>query len=411
MSAWIFLKTFSDLCLYFSALSAFPSLFFHSFSYIWSIGLCCFGVGMASVLAYRGKLGLRYLGMLPIVFSLVLVSSLLDFLILVPPVFYAAAVIVQGQFSVEYGDYRAFFVRSISIWAVSYTIVSLYCAVEAILLLQEMSLNYVEPFWYGLLYAVSGVILLRFLRMGDDSHSGERKMNTAQTVAVMCGTGVVLFGAVMAERYLQKLDTSVLQELWIGLFSVLMVPVHALVELIVMLLPDYDEGFNEHWNTEPTSTTPTIEIPPTEEGMPQPVQPVEEIFPWWLVILILGALTLLLIVMIRRFVAKRNTLRSGEQIETIQPPPKREREKRRSNRNKIRHYYREYLRGQRRMGTLLRSDQTSLDILRISSEDTDIQAATQLREMYLYARYDLQGQISREQAETAKMALKKSRVQ
>ena len=78
-----------------------------------------------------------------------------------------------------------------------------------------------------------------------------------------------------------------------------------------------------------------------------------------------------------------------------------------SNRGKLRRFYREFLRTERRRGAKLRTNQTSEDILRKISSDTDRQAASELRRLYIGARYDLSREVSDDQVKAAKAALKK----
>ena len=61
MSIWMFVKTFGDICLYFSVVSAFPKLFPYEFSFLWPTLLCAVSVAMADMLGNRGLLRLRFL--------------------------------------------------------------------------------------------------------------------------------------------------------------------------------------------------------------------------------------------------------------------------------------------------------------------------------------------------------------
>ena len=85
------------------------------------------------------------------------------------------------------------------------------------------------------------------------------------------------------------------------------------------------------------------------------------------------------------------------------------RDSRRSNRGKVRHYYREFLKMENRRGLKLQKHYTTEDILLRISGDTDREGAAELREFYLLARYDERNDITPEQAEAAKLALRRSR--
>lgn len=405
MILWMFLKSLGDLCLYFSIIGAFPGLFSHSFSYLWPVMACGFGILVSTALSLVGKGSLRFLGLVFCLAPFLLVKDLMDVLVLVLPVSYCVMVVWRGQLSLDYAQYRSFFLRSILLWAVFFGIVSLFCAFESVLLLKETTLDYRVPFQYGLLYCISAVLLMRTLRLGADEQGS--RMNRLTNGAFLGGTGVILVGAVVLEKYLQSQDTSVYQELFLKVSAAIMVPVYWLINRIVEMFPEYDKKFDELWDPTETGTGAGQAAPPTELP-PAPVEPVEVPFPWWLVALILAVAAVILLVMTKVYARRKVILKSDETSELLRPQKKTRKDSRKSNRSKVRQLYREFLRHQRSRGVKLRKDQTSLDILERISQDTDPEAARQLREIYLQARYDTAGEVSRRQLEEGKKTLKKS---
>lgn len=404
MSMWMFLKSFGDLCLYFGVLGAFPGLFTHSFAFLWPVLLCSFGVWVASSLSLNGKSAFRYLGLALCCTPLVLVATVMDFLVLILPIGYCAGVILRQQLSVDYAEYRLFFLRAMGLYGLFFLVVSLYTAFETMLLLKEMTLNYQVPFQYGLLYGISAVLLLRMLRLGRDVQGVNRIYN----VLFMGGTAVVLVGAVFLERYLRELDTSVYQELFIKVSSSLVVPLFWLFDRVKQILPEIDGEIPETVESSQPSGTGTVQVPPTAEPAPQPLPPEEMGFPWWIVVLILMMMAVILGVMLRMYAKRKAAVRSAETVESLRPEKKREILSRRSNRSRVRQLYREFLKHQRSRGVRLRTDHTSRDILDQISADTDPDGASQLRQVYLKARYDTAHKVSKEQLEEGKEALKKS---
>ena len=79
----------------------------------------------------------------------------------------------------------------------------------------------------------------------------------------------------------------------------------------------------------------------------------------------------------------------------------------RSNREKVRQTYRKFLAHERTGGLKLKKSYTTADILSRISPSTDRAAAAKLREIYLLARYDEEGEITRSQADAAREALKR----
>lgn len=408
MSILMCLKLFGDLCLYFSVVGAFPSLFFHSFSLLWPAVLCGVGTGMAAFASERGKDRLRFLGLLLPASAFLLCGSWMDLLILLPAVIYTGAVIIRGSLALEYYGQRQFFLRSLVAWAIFFVVICLLQHFESMTLVvpRALTFDYGTALVYGLLYGGAQVVLLLRLRMGEEEAQAG-KLHGAQMAGVLTATGGFLLAAVGLERLLLERGTSLLGQLvkvgW-TLFSLL-------TELIGLLFKgeqkELEELLEERQPTDPTFATNPF---PTGEGTAPVVEESKEIaFPWWLAVFILLALLAVLLYMLKTFHTACGGGHTEEKIQALSPQDREEKEVRRTNREKVRRSYRAFLKAEKRKGLKLRTDQTSEDILHSLGENTDRQAAAQLRQVYLRARYDEQHPVTQEQVKEARSAMRKTR--
>lgn len=405
MSSWVFLKAFGDACLYFSVIGALPSLFVHQVSFFLPALLCGFGPAVAAMLYDRGKGELRYLGLLFPLLSLVLVRCVMDALILIPALIYCTMVTRQCDFSLDYYSFREAFMRTLSIWVPVFAVVAVFHGLESNLGAKTPILNAMEPLRYGALYAVSGVLLCRLLRIGEENR-GQR--NPARTALLMGGAGAAVAAFVAAERFLQNHATS-LVELIIYFFTVVIgLPVHLVSLLFNWIMSMVDEGYKQivKESSEQLENSIVAAPLPTEELTEEVAQQTEAGFPWWLAILVLAALVVLLVFLMKMFRAGGSVSHSNEVRGKVAEPERKGKQERRSNRGKVRHYYRRFLKAEKKRGAKLRPSQTSADILKAVSPDTDADTAARLREVYLSARYDETREITREQVDAAKNALK-----
>jgi hypothetical protein len=151
-------------------------------------------------------------------------------------------------------------------------------------------------------------------------------------------------------------------------------------------------------------TPPPLEsVPP---AAPEP-QPVESTFPW-IALVVTVAVVVVLVLMLRTFQSSGGKAVSQHTEEALETGTTR-RKDRSSNRSKLRRCYREFLRYERKRGLTLRRYHTSLDVQKRLTADTDPQAASQLRQLYLSARYDPHREVTAEQVRQARAALKKIR--
>ena len=253
-----------------------------------------------------------------------------------------------------------------------------------------------------------GVLLLRQLRMGVDGK--QSTLNGVQLVAVLSGTGIVMLGIVGLEKLLQRYATSILEVLKKAFLYVITAPLTILTQLISATLSGRFEVLQE-----PVQEQVQYTEPPVEGGFPPPVLgSVEQTadkaaFPWWLVVLILAAMTVVLTVLASAYKKHRRSVHTSEIQGTAAPMPKDHAARSRSNRSKLRQIYRAFLKQQRGRGLKLYPHYTSQDVQANLTQDTDAAAASKLREVYLSARYDETRDVTAQQLKTARDAMKQIR--
>ena len=149
--------------------------------------------------------------------------------------------------------------------------------------------------------------------------------------------------------------------------------------------------------------------PEYQQMIAQHTQTVEKEPSYWWIVLVAAVAIVVGILLLRSFSRRKSSVSSEEAVKQIETSGQKHKDKYRTNRGKVRHYYREYLRYEQKRGLRLKKYDNSGDILRKSSPDSNKAAAAALRQIYLQARYDEQREITREQADQAKALLKKIR--
>lgn len=408
MSLWIFLKVFGDLCLYFSVISAFPGLFVHCFSFFWPILLCAAGGSAAALLSGCGRPRLRFFALLLPLSSLILVQSRMELLLLLLPLIYTAVVISRGRLSLEYYSFRQTFLRSFLPWGLIFAVLFLFQYVEEVYDLAQTLLDCRAMFRFGLLYAFSGVLLLRRLRIGQEDRAQQR-MSRRQLLLTLCLSALGLVGVVVLERILHDSATSLLRVIYYGFFSALLLPIYQLflrfIEHEADRIVDFAETVHPSQSPEPTASLPP-ELPPSE---PITQAAAGSGFPWWLVALILAVLLVGMVFLLRAFRSRTAGSFSAETVERTAPVKRERPPGRQSNRGKVRHLYRQFLKEEQKKGLRRKPSFTSADVQQRISPTTDAEAAAELRAVYLHARYNDRAAVTAEQVEEAKRALKRSR--
>ena len=408
MSIWMFVKTFGDICLYFSVVSAFPKLFPYEFSFLWPALLCGFSVAMADMLSARGLLRLRFLCLALPVSAFLLTGSFMEYLILALPVAYAAVLVIRNLNFLEYYSFRSLFKASIIGWCIYFCVICLLTYFENATQPWRDTLHYQMPLLCGLLYMLCGVMLLRQLRLGTE---GKQTALNGGQMAVLLGTiGIGMLGLVAVERVLQRYATSILEILKKAILYIVTAPLTILTQLISATLSGRFEVLEE-----PAQEQVQYTEPPVEGGFPPPVlgtveQTAEDpAFPWWVVALILVAMVAVLAVMAGAY-RKRRAYAQTEQLHGKAAPMQKKRgDRQRSNRSKLRQIYRSFLKQQRLNGLKIYRHYTSADVQKRLTGGSDPEAAQGLRQVYLSARYDENREVTAQQLKTARDALKQIR--
>lgn len=401
MSMWMFLKIFSDSCVIFGILGAFPGGFPYSYSLLIPALLCGAGVGFAAFMQEHGRGGLRWLGLALPLCALLLAEGA-EMLILIPVIGYAVLVILRRQFTLEYYSYRQYFLKSLILVFGLYLVLSMFSFLEGI---SESQIRTIYPdvtLRYGLVHLIVGVILQRQLRLGRDNHAQGSRL---QIAGVLGSTGAVLGIFLIAEPVLRKGAAAVWNVLLSAVASVAIL-LNNLIDWFVnqVEFKAMQEQVEEHRANSDTPILGNV----LQEVLQSAQQEPETESKWW-VALVLIIVAVVMVMMLRTFRRKGSTPVNQEIVENIAAPQEGKIESRRTNRGKIRQYYREYLRMEKKRGLRLKKDMTTEDILQRITADTNPDAASELRQLYLLARYNEKSEITREQAEAAKAALKRSR--
>lgn len=401
MSIWMILKVFSDTCVIFSILGAFPTAFTYSYSLLIPALLCGIGVGIAAALQDAGRARLRWLGaLLPL--SWLYFAPAGEKLILLPAIGYALLVIHRGLFRLEYYSYRQNFKQSLILVGAMYIILSMFSYLEGISYSDIRTIQAEVTLRYGIVHLIAGILLLRQLRLGlTRTAQGSR----GQVAAILTGTGGVILGFLAAEPYLRKGASAVLNSLLSVVASGVMVVYNLITTLVDQI--EVQKMQEQVQDIRQDSGIPAMG-PVFQQMVEQATQGSEEPSVWW-VALVLAILVIAMALMLKSFRKQGGEEMSHEIVETLNAPKQEQRESRRSNRGKVRHYYREFLRMEKKRGLKLRKDLTTEDILQRISQDTEETAAAELRSVYIRARYNKNCDITREQVEAAKSALKRSR--
>lgn len=407
MSVWIFLKVFGDACLFFSVMSAFPGIFVHDFATVWPGLLCGLGAALACLMTEQGKEKWRFAALTLPLISLGLADGIMEYVMLAPVLVYAALVILRGMLSLEYYSHRESFRRTLTIWSLAFVVLWALNYMESAADAGAKVLAWAEPLELGLFYMLSGAVLLRRLRLGVTSY------NRTQLGYTLGGCAAAVVGVVVAEKVLSFSASSLKDVILAAATFVIGLPMRMYAWLINLLISG-DMAVEPTAATDPTGG----ESSPAMGGMISWIQETieqhlpaseQESFPWWLMMIVLVVIAGAIFLMLRSFRKRSVIVHSPEQTEQMDIPAIEKGEERRSNRAKIRKYYRDYLKMEQKRGLVLKKHHTSQDVLEKRTSRTDPEAAAELRRLYLTARYDESARITPEQVKQAKDAMKRSK--
>lgn len=411
MSVLVWMKCFGDLCYYFSLIYAFPKLFPTEGSGLPAAVLLSLGAFWAAfcedqVRWYRW----RRLGLIcPVACLGLWARSMGMAAILLPPCIYVAVLTLRGGMRLQYYDYRAFFRRSMIPWSILFLVLLLMGGFDQ-LTTNAFDVDYQNMLFYGIFSLAVGVVLLRGLRLGVESDLKRGLGQLAELAAVLAGAALVAWllrsGSVWLRWLLQKVG------------FVLMLPWVMLVKSVDALRLERVEEIAETVAEETAEAEVALpEAPQAGEALIRLSELLSEVpallrrIPWEtiLVILILAAAAAMLICFGGHFFLSRSYGSEGGLPQGGAVPgqrkTRRRREGRRSNREKVRAVYRDYLKLVRRREVRLTPSMTSQDVLRQTQRGQDSREAVRLREIYLAARYQEQEEVTGEQVREARAAL------
>ena len=408
MNLYVLFQVCGELFLYYALLSGIPGLFPYTFSPVWPILISGASAAIAAYLSDHGKFTVRYLCLLFPLCCLTFGQTVMDFLVLIPPVIYVAVTIFRDEWDLEYFHFREFFRKSLIVLGIFLLIIFFGAMLEDTTRQRNPLLDANGTLRYGLIYAVLGIILQRQLRMGTDSRRSKYVSNLQLTLVTL-SSGLLILAILGTERYLASQGISLGALIGEALRFVVGLPVYLLGILVTWIMGLNTDVLEEIQEAQPVETQPmaTNPLPELGEAVIPQQQEIVVSFPWWLAVLILTLLTVGLILLTRMLRNRPSGSPIRETVEKLSPQTRPPRADRRSNRQKVRKLYRDYLKSEQSHGHKLTTWQTSQDILHGMRPGADRRAAASLRKIYLSARYDPDAKISPNQVQSAKEQLKK----
>ena len=394
MSIRVFLKILCDCCVLIGILGTMPDFFPNAIPLIIPAVACAISAAGACCFRRKGKVVFSVIIAAIPLFLLRSAGNLKEMLILIPAIVYAVLYGILGRFELEYVRFRKEYPRNAML---------LFAWFYATILISDIDLDHLympdTAFWFGVLYLVSGVLLLQQLRMGNCC---DQRSNWVQYSLILGGTSCVV-SAYFLVRQMILTGSQLIYKLFATIVMYFQDAVYNLFDI---------DGYNEYREMKIENTAGpegAAPPPPPEVGSAELPQEAVQEERWIFIVVILCVMILFAVIML----ATTQKLVQSEDGESYTGSVFRFRRDKKSpnstNRSKIRKYYREYLRIERGRGVKLRGYMTSADILSAVSSQTNRNAAEKLREVYVAARYRENSEITPEQVQTAKLALKQIR--
>lgn len=409
MNFYILLKVFADISLYFGCIGAFPGLFSCSFFWLWPAIVCSASAAIAAFLSDHGRRNYRFGLMIATLSPLLLCSTLMDYLILMPMVIYTSFLIFRDEWSMEYFTFRDGFRKNLTIFGIGLAVIHCGVLIEGRMERSHV-LDSIPMLRQLVLYAISGIILQRQLRLGKEN-SRSWRLNGIQLILTALILTVFLLGIVSAERFLSIRGFSLGQLMGHAIQYLLAIPMAMLRSLFVTLAElirtaqSLRQENSANTDIDPIAAMPMEQMQQMVEHIPEEDRP----FPWWFAIAFLIVMTAVLILSTRVLRKRSPHPQRLETIAKLAPEPKENTLPRRSNRSKLRKIYREFLKAERRKGQKIQPWHTTQDIQDSLRPGGNAHAAAKLRSLYLSARYDLNRDVSADQVQDAKDALNQYR--
>ena len=402
----MFLKIFSDCCIFFGLLGIAPSLLPYSYPLPAAALICAIAAAFAALLHNKNKRLLSCICAILPLLSLLMANGWKEMLILIVPIVYTGAIILRGDLYLQYFHYRHFFIRSMAL------LLGLWCAISAAVYIEDPKKIHEQVIFtsillqYALIHFVCGVILQRQLRMGESSHSHG---GAGQIIGMLGSVGVTALCFTVTDSLLQDR----LLQLVRGSITVVMMLLTPLTDLLIKARKWSLERqllVRENWKKSAEHPDDVLDMDQIWEnsGVLQATKdsPVGGNSDKLMIIAIVGVVIFAVLMF---FVFSNLRTQKGAAVLSAEVRGKEKSKKstfaRLSHRAKVRQAYRDFLHHQKQKGFVLKKHYTTADILRkVSNPETD--AAAQLREVYLIARYNEQSEVTRQQADAARSALK-----
>lgn len=404
----MFLRIFSDCCIFFALLGCCPSVLPYSYPLIAAALICGIAAGLAAFLRNREKYVIAYFcAALPFL-SLLMADGWREMLILALPILYTAGIILTDKMYLEYFGYRQYLKRATVFLLIVWAVISLAVFLEDPRGLEEKVVFTDGILQYTGIFFLIGVILQRKLRMGTGRSHGELGQIIAMvgSVGVICG-GFLLTEPVLMEKiheYFKKIGPMILAPVMIAAEYIQTV-MNKITEWMKKTGYDKDK-YRQEVLDEGSPSLPVGFPDGTEDIPPEAAEPGHT--PWILIIAVVAAL--IAVGLMVYFYAKwKEKQESSVAVSFVAEGKKSKQKEYHSNRKKVRQMYREFLRLEQKRGTVIKPRHTTEDILSCISGQTDRDAAETLREVYISARYDESRDVNRLQVDTARQAMKQIR--
>lgn len=384
MSFLMAVKVLSDLCLYFGIVGgAAPWFGGTELFLLWPALLCAAGVWLAGC-GDRWPV-LRFLGLLPPLASLLLASSPLEYILLIPALLYTCLLILSNRLSLQQEQYRSFFSHS-----------TVAAGLLSLVLLSYSLTDWRTLLFYLSLYLLLGVFLMRQLRL-EQNGWGIKGINLFSLLGALAMGGVLCLAAWLVLQLTGPV-WGVISTILVQLLSVLVYSAAFLFSFLPSL-----KG-QEHKEVNSIGSDNLLQQMEQMQGETNPMTD--------RVLTILGIVLAVLIVALviwrmlkttrRRTAAASRMIRS----ERINVPRETGPGLFRSDRDKVRRSYRKFMLLLLERGADLKESYTTMEINNSAAFLQDEVSADRLRQLYLTARYDQETEITSQQAKEAKELVK-----
>lgn len=226
MSVIATVRVFADLCFYFAVGSFFGKLFPLGNAGLLTAPMCAFGAGIFTWLHWKKPL-LSHLALLLPPLSLFWAGSWTGLLFLLPPLIYTESLLLRNCQTTEYWTYREMFGRLEILWAALLITAMLY---EILHVNYDVRTESRIPgmLFYGGLHTLSGIFLLRQLRLKGSGGNRSLTVNLLELSAV-AGTAGGAASLLWMGRGLFTILQSALYKLIGGFLTLILTPLWLLI--------------------------------------------------------------------------------------------------------------------------------------------------------------------------------------